>query len=258
MLSYLCGMKAFFDITLPTSWASLTDRQLRYAYRQIARGLSLPAITALCLLKWGELQVKFQHPKGIYHIRCRRSRETAALSLSQLTAAAQTLNWLGEIPSEPIRLSRIGRHRALPADFQEVPFEKFLCADNLYQGYLHTDNPELLNDLAAVLYDARRMRLSNEEMLSVFYWFLSLKHFFAKRFPHFLKPEVSSDNLLGYQPDIAKRLTTSMNAQIRALTGGDITKESTILQTDTWRALTELDAKAADAEEFEKISKQHK
>jgi hypothetical protein len=209
MLSYLCGMKAFFDITLPTSWASLTDRQLRYAYRQIARGLSLPAITALCLLKWGQLQVKFQHPKGAYHIRCRRSRQTAALSLSQLTAAAQTLNWLGEIPSEPIRLSRIGHHHALPADFQEVPFEKFLCADNLYQGYLHTDNPELLNDLAAVLYDARRMRLSNEEMLSVFYWFLSLKHFFSKRFPHFLKPEVSQDNLLGYQPYIAKRLTTS-------------------------------------------------
>lgn len=112
MLSYLCGMKAFFDITLLTSWASLTDRQLRYTYRQIARGLSLPVITALCMLKWGELQVKFQHPKGTFHIRCRRSRKTAALSLSQLTAAASTLNWLDEIPSEPIRLSRIGRHRA--------------------------------------------------------------------------------------------------------------------------------------------------
>ena len=71
MLSYICGMKAFFDITLPTSWASLTDRQLRYAYRQIARGLSLPAITALCLLKWGQLQVKFQHPKGTYHTQVR-------------------------------------------------------------------------------------------------------------------------------------------------------------------------------------------
>jgi uncharacterized protein YbjQ (UPF0145 family) len=43
-----------------------------------------------------------------------------------------------------------------------------------------------------------------------------------------------------------------MNAQIRALTGGDITKEDQILQKDTWRALTELDAKAKDAEELRK------
>ena len=41
-----------------------------------------------------------------------------------------------------------------------------------------------------------------------------------------------------------------MNAQIRALTGGDITKEAAILQMDCWRALTELDAKAREAEEI--------
>ena len=43
-----------------------------------------------------------------------------------------------------------------------------------------------------------------------------------------------------------------MNAQIRALTGGDITKEKAVLAMDTWRALTELDAKARDYEELER------
>ena len=43
-----------------------------------------------------------------------------------------------------------------------------------------------------------------------------------------------------------------MNAQIRALTDGDITKESAVLEKDCWRALTELDAKAREAEEFRK------
>ena len=33
-----------------------------------------------------------------------------------------------------------------------------------------------------------------------------------------------------------------MNAQIRALTKGDVTKEKEILALDTWRALTELNA----------------
>lgn len=41
-----------------------------------------------------------------------------------------------------------------------------------------------------------------------------------------------------------------MNAQIRALTKGDITKEKEVLHLDTWRALTELDALAKEAEEF--------
>ena len=37
---------------------------------------------------------------------------------------------------------------------------------------------------------------------------------------------------------------------LRALTGGDITKEKEVLEMDCWRALTELDAKARDYEEM--------
>ena len=44
----------------------------------------------------------------------------------------------------------------------------------------------------------------------------------------------------------------SINTQIRALTDGDVTKEQQVKQTDCWRALTELDAKAREAEEFRK------
>jgi hypothetical protein len=46
-----------------------------------------------------------------------------------------------------------------------------------------------------------------------------------------------------------------MNTQIRALTGGDITKEQQVLEMDCWRALTELNAKAADQEEIERKTK---
>ena len=37
------------------------------------------------------------------------------------------------------------------------------------------------------------------------------------------------------------------DAQIRALTAGDITKEPAVLKTETHRALTELNAKAREA-----------
>lgn len=45
------------------------------------------------------------------------------------------------------------------------------------------------------------------------------------------------------------------NVQLRALTGGDPTKEKEVLSLNCWRALTELDAKAREAEELEKIRK---
>ena len=41
-----------------------------------------------------------------------------------------------------------------------------------------------------------------------------------------------------------------MNAQIRALTGGDITKEKEVMSMDCWRALTELNEKAREQQEF--------
>lgn len=41
-----------------------------------------------------------------------------------------------------------------------------------------------------------------------------------------------------------------MNAQIRALTKGDITKEAQVMAMDTWRALVELDAIAKESQEL--------
>ena len=51
---------------------------------------------------------------------------------------------------------------------------------------------------------------------------------------------------------LGRRLQEAMNAQIRALTKGDITKEREVLSMDTWRALAELDAQAKEYEELKK------
>lgn len=86
----------------------------------------------------------------------------------------------------------------------------------------------------------------------------SLKQYFAQVFNNFYKPAPTNENggsLAGEQVDLFKQLRDSTNSQIRALTGGDITKEATIMKMDTWRALTELDAKAKEAEEYRKAIK---
>ena len=68
-------------------------------------------------------------------------------------------------------------------------------------------------------------------------------------FPHFLRPAESAGS--GSTPDY-DTLRRNVDAQIRALTKGDVTKESQILALDTWRALTELDAQAREYEELNK------
>ena len=113
-LLYLRGeVTTFFmqtiNITVPTGWHSLTQKQLRYL-------------------------------------------------LFLISEAVTSLAWTDRFPQMPVRFERIGRHRALRADFQGVPFETFIVCENLYQGFLYTQNEELLSQMATHLYDSKRVR----------------------------------------------------------------------------------------------------
>lgn len=200
-----------------------------------------------------------------YLVKCNRSQ--VIISSKQIQQATCFLDFLDTFPPVPVRLSRIGHHRALPADFEKVPFEKYLYLENLFQGVLHTQEPasfaeissqthELLLQMAQVLYDSDRLKPDTAELVGVFYWFASLKQYFARLFPHFYAPVGATDgNQLG--GSLFAQLRETTNAQLRALTGGDITKEALIRQMDTHRALTELDAKAREAEEYRRSTKSH-
>lgn len=249
-------MEAVFNISLPTSWAELTDKQLQMVYNLFARDLSAAEVKTLCLVKWNGLKVLSQLPDKRFIIK--RGKEVVPLSTRQIQQATSVLDFLDSFAPMPVRISRIGKYRALPADFEKVSFEQYLYVDNLFQGYLNTQSDELLLQMAQVLYGSDRVRPSKAHLVGVFYWMASLKQFFAGLFPNFYKPasDNSNGNLLeNGQSDIYSRLRDSTNAMIRALTGGDITKEAAIMKMDTWRALTELDAKAREAEELRKATK---
>ena len=76
---------------------------------------------------------------------------------------------------------------------------------------------------------------------------------FSSQFHNFLQPVPQDNaNLLDSDKSQYEILTAAVNAQIRALTKGDVTKEKQVLALDTWRALTELDALAREYEELNK------
>lgn len=229
------------DINLPDSWRDLSQQQLRFVYRLVADGFNADEIKTLCLFKWSCLCLVGRQDNGSFLVRFNNVFfDVTSLALAELLSH---LSWLDSPSRFPVRLDKIRGKSALPADFSEVPFEKFIMADNLYQGYLATENDELLDQLASVLYGGA-LSLKPFERISVFFWMISLKDFFSSKFSEFFRPASPSD--LSALPDVEG----AVNAQIRALTKGDITKEAQILSMDTWRALTELDAQAREFREM--------
>ena len=125
-------MEAFvFNITLPTDWNQLTDKQLTFLFEQLSKNRPAYDVETRCLLKWAQLVILDQLPNGSYLVRRKKRKfrvfrakhpeeQPVVLSAKQVYAATQALNFIEHLPSNPIRISRIGRHRALPADFMEV------------------------------------------------------------------------------------------------------------------------------------------
>lgn len=237
------------DFIVPQGWHELTDAQLRYVYNLIALDMTADEIAATCLLCWSGTRVIGRQPDGAYLLKQDKLIfEVKPLAIAELL---KEIGWLADLPAFPVRISSIGDGEAIAADFQGVPFETFIVCDNLYQGYLHTQKDELLDELGAILY-GRKLKLSAAERISIFYWLASLKQFFSRRFSDFFQPVAgaSDGNLLG-SPNMGVVLQEAMDAQIRALTKGDITKEQEILSLDTWRALTELNAQAREYKQLQ-------
>lgn len=272
------------NLTLPTCWQELTASQLRYVFFLLSQNYTAEEVKTFCLCRFGGLKVLERTAAGF---RVMYDNHPHHLTALQVAEQLPHLAWLDSLPLVPVRLPTIGtksktfakvfdlrggsvatptdavrslsqattddgRYKAVAADLSGVPFADYLACDNLYTGYLQTQRNDLLRDMAAILYKADDITLTAEETISVFYWFASLKMHYQRRFRYLFAPADRTDNLLADNQDTAQRLQTAMDNQIRALTKGDITKETQVLATDTIRALTELDAMAREYQDLQK------
>lgn len=228
------------NFIVPQGWHELSDKQLRYVYQLLAQNFTSDEVKTLCLLHWtGTKVIGKQNTDGYLLRKGRFLFEVTPLTLAELLP---NLDWLGSLPPTPIRPIKLKHRPGIAADFAEVPFEQYIIVDNLYQGYLQTQDDALLDDIASVVYPGIKTPLAADERIAIFYWVASLKDFFSRRYPDFYQPAASSNLLGDAQPDVEG----AMNAQIRALTKGDVTKEAEVLALDTHRALTELNAQARE------------
>lgn len=258
------------DLSCPVSWSDLSQRQLLKIYSFMAMNLTSDEVKLHAFLYLTGCKVIGRVPPkpgakerfGSFLLRV--GKKVVRVSSIQIAECLPVLDYLDELHTVPVRLDSWRGRKALDPLLQGVPFEKFIIVENLYQGYLSTKQDEFLDQIADVLYPRKFWRRLIPDYsfnrqafrLNVFFWVASVKKFLADAFPDFFKPAAAEgDNLLGASGDLGRQLQDSMNAQIRALTKGDVTKEAEVLSLDTWRALTELNAQAREYAELKARSK---
>ena len=245
------------EIKLPTSWDELTDKQLYFllGYRTIAKGME----TEMAMFrKCSGLTIS----KLFNGVRVAKFPGGEAFELTDATCdeIAEELSWMLERPkfSSPRLICFWDDVTTINPLLQGVPFSTYLKLENLWQSLLQVENNSggdynetqrnIFRAMVDIIYQGNKdwlEPLHGRDGLthSLIYWFVDLHELFYKKWPHLFKQSSSTDGL-GVSPEEV------MNAEIRALTAGDITKEEVVLQSDTWRALTELNEKAREAQEF--------
>lgn len=227
------------DINLPTCWKELTKEQLKYIYSLLAADFQTEEVKTYALIRFSGLQL-LKRMDGNNQLMSINGRKII-IDNKQLAVAVSYLDFLDYPSKEPVRLDRIGEATAVDAQLHGVPFHVYIALENLYQGFLQSQNAEALKAMALLLYDGIK-DTDAVTRVCVLYWMSSVKLLFATLWPDFFRPSS------GESQDIDMRAL--MDTEIRALTAGDITKEKEVMNCDTWRALTELNAKARESQEF--------
>ena len=239
-----------FNVDLPTSWQELTQEQLRASLSLMATGAAGTSLITQAFLIFSGLK-----PEGedIYR---NRAGFLFKIGVRQIAAAALHLEYLTTPPTAAVRLDRAedGTPCKTGADFEDATFGEFLHTDGLFLMYLNNPgaNADRLAEIAIMLYPGITDKAAASPLMNanIIIWLSGLKKQLSCMYPYLFAAPAAA----GYEetPDeTAARSRRATLSMIRALTGGDITKENDILQTAAHSALNELNEKAREAKELE-------
>lgn len=235
-------------LTCPRSWKEMSEEQLRYALHIIGCGqYSHEEGRTRMLLHFTGIRIERNTMRGWL---CtvpvgKRRRHTFFLQTWQVQDMIRQLEYVDSYETFDVRLESIQGHMAVDALLHGVRFHDYLQMEKYYQIFLERQMPDMALKLAQMLYPGGVTDIDDAELAGCIMWYSYVKKRMQRFFPHFFRPApVTQGKSINFYEQ--------MNAQIRALTDGDITKEQAVYDKDCWRALTELDAKAREAEEFRK------
>lgn len=241
------------DVRLPEAWTDLTQRELVDVYKILVSRSDATEGELLFLLfaYFGGVKVLSRTDDrftcrfvALDKVTGKRNRILCRVTPEGLERLLRPLAFVFEPGSVPVRPDFWHGAKAVDAQFHGLTFGEYLQVENLYQGFLMSKERSALEKIASILYPGIKPKYIDDIFIfALLRWLVQVKNLFALSWRHFFKP------VNGKAVDRSSMLEV-MNNEIRILTGGDVTKEERIFSTECWRALTELDFKAKDADEF--------
>lgn len=258
------------NLSAPKSWQDLTQDQLKYVFSLLALFESHDEIKTYMFVRFTGIHILKKDRFGwqcYVKEKWYGKRHYFTIQAWQVESLISQFSYIDSYENLGVRLEDIRGLRAVDVLLHGVTFIDYLNAEKYYQAYLTQQDDLYLEKLALILYRktniseeqlkenpeadrVKKIKLNAAELLGIFLWYSFVKTEFGKAFPHFFR-KVGEDAIEDFS------IIDAINTQIRALTDGDVTKEQQIYEIPCWRALTELDRKAKEAEEFNRKYNKH-
>lgn len=239
-------------MTAPRSWRELSEDELRLVFELQAKYAEPTSVKTRLLMKLCGLRVRKKVAGGaLVSLVGQRDIPIIYIATWQLQSLIHQFDYIDTYEAMGVRLARLQGLHAVDVNLHGLCYSDYVNVEKAYQHFLMKEDVRFLAEMARILYRdeqenaVAQLVLSPMEQVAVLAWWAYVKSMFARRFPHLFKPAGRA----GEKLDEWKWQEAS-DAQLRALTDGDVTKEASVETVDCWRALTELDAKARAAAEF--------
>lgn len=260
-----------FNFKAPSSWAELSEEQLRYVLSVMSIHHDNIVIKCYLLARFCGLTVhKYTRTGWKCSVKCGESDENGDtktgkvrervlyISAAEILSLLKNFDFIDKFTDfRPLQRASDVLLTAVDSMLHDVSFYDYLNIEKNYQLFMLNQEDKYLSKMAHLMYRTadgsadETAHFEPYELLGVFMWFSSVKEYFAANFTHFFKPAREGGELRRVD------ILPAMQAQIRALTDGDVTKQQAVYNTDCWAALTELDNKAREAEEFKERNRKN-
>lgn len=239
------------SVEIPKNWKELSVKQLRLVCNLFAAELFQDSFDFILFFRLAGISLVEYDSSDAFIVK--KGDEFYRVSSSCGFAIADAVAWVHEVPDirdiEPI--GKLIHKSALQMALEKATLAEFIAADSLYFGYISTNNQDIADDLIRILCPKIKKIKSWHRPAAVL-WFSALKKYLADRF-NFLYSQSDPNDIFKSNTASPTAIRDSADAMIRALTKGDITLEERVLESNLYRALTELNQLAKEYQELKKL-----
>lgn len=240
------------SLSMPHSWKELSVEQLLFVSKQmlILRDKTRQEFLIKSFIHLVGLQVyhtkKGEGENSAYLFRDKRSKKTFVLYIDQIVSLSKECNFLLEKISPFTPLPKIKGKK--PRDFYmyESVFDEFLSALIYFQKFQETQEFTWIDKLTSIFYPCKKWNLDKVDKrakkfkyvpmykkYTCFLWFGAILNYLSKVYPYIFGSGSSGE----------VELEEMVNGMLDILNDGDITKDETILNMNTYRVLSAINKK---------------